>query len=189
MDLYSWRHIVGYVSQDCFLFYTTVRENILIGKPGAGDQEVITAAKMASIHEFIESLPAKYDTVIGDSGVGLSGGQRQRIAIARALVRNPEILIFDEATSSLDAESEMYVLKTIKNFLQKKTVIIITHRLTSLWIADQIHVLDKGKVVESGKYEQLIENKGLFWKLERLFRKEAEQSAITSKDETAAIKQ
>jgi ABC-type multidrug transport system fused ATPase/permease subunit len=176
LNIHKWRGFIGYISQDSFLFNTSVRENILIGKSDASEEEIMRAAQLADAHEFIEGLPAKYNTIIGDSGVTLSGGQRQRIAIARAFVRNPELLILDEATSSLDSESEQRIHESIKKLSQTKAILIITHRLPSLRIADQIYVLENGKVVESGQYEELIEKKGMFWRLEQLSRKSETQS-------------
>jgi ABC-type multidrug transport system fused ATPase/permease subunit len=175
-DIKAWRSLIGYVSQDSFLFNTTVRENILIGKPDAAEKEIIWAAQLANAREFIEALPEKYDTILGDSGVTLSGGQRQRIAIARAIVRNPELLILDEATSALDLRSEQYIYDSLKEFSKTKAVLLISHRLSSLRFAGQIYVLENGVIVESGQYDKLIEGKGLFWELEQLSRKNVEQS-------------
>ncbi len=175
-NIQSWRSRIGYVSQDPFLFNLTVRENIIIGKPDASDEEVLLAAKQASANEFIESLPEQYNTIVGDSGIGISGGQRQRIAIARALIRNPELLILDEATSSLDSESELVILELLKKSRGTKTILIITHRLSSLEFADQIYVLDKGTMVETGRYEELNKKRGLFWKLEQISRRKFEES-------------
>ena len=162
LNINSWRNFIGYIPQDIFLFNATVKENILIGKPDVNDEEVFKAAKLAAAHDFIEMLPQKYDTLIGDNGVSLSGGERQRIAIARALVRNPKILIFDEATSSLDEESERLILKSIKTLAVGKTVIIISHRFSTLRIADFIYFLDNGIVVESGTSEKLDRIKSNF---------------------------
>jgi ABC-type multidrug transport system fused ATPase/permease subunit len=162
LNINSWRNLIGYIPQDIFLFNATVKENILIGKPDVNDEEVFRAAKLAAAHDFIEMLPQKYDTLIGDNGISLSGGERQRISIARALVRNPKILIFDEATSSLDEESERLILKSIKTLAVGKTVIIISHRFSTLKIADFIYFLDNGNVVESGTSEKLDRIKSNF---------------------------
>ncbi len=175
-NIRSWRNAIGYISQDSFLFNISVRENIIIGKPGAGDDEVFQAAAQAGASEFIEALPGKYDTILGDSGISLSGGQKQRIAIARALIRNPELLIFDEATSSLDSETERGILDLLKSLRGKKTILFISHRLSSLDFADRIYVLDDGSVVESGNYNDLLDKKGLFWKLEQIARKKPAES-------------
>jgi ABC-type multidrug transport system fused ATPase/permease subunit len=168
MDLGSWRRFIGYVSQEPFLFNATVGENIMMGKPGATEQDIQRAAEMAGAHAFIRQLPDGYATLLGNNGVNLSGGQRQRVALARALVRDPEVLILDEATSSLDSESEKHIQESIKKFCGRKTIILITHRVMSMRIADTIYVLDDGRVVEQGNYEDLCENRGLFWKLVQL---------------------
>ncbi len=167
-NIKSWRNNIGYVSQDSFLFNVSVKENIIIGKPDAGDDEVLLAATQAGASEFIDALPEKYDTVLGDSGLSLSGGQQQRIAIARALIRNPEILIFDEATSALDSKTERSILDLLKSLRGDKTILLITHRLSSLDLADKIYLLDKGSISESGTYSELQQKKGLFWKLEEI---------------------
>lgn len=155
LNINSWRNLIGYIPQDIFLFNATVKDNILIGKPDVNDEEVFAAARLAAANDFIEKLPRKYDTIIGDNGVNLSGGERQRIAIARALVRNPKILIFDEATSSLDEESEKLILKSIKTLAFGKIVIIISHRFSTLRIADFIYFLDNGIVVKSGTPKEI----------------------------------
>ncbi len=141
-SLASWREKVGYVCQDPFLFNMTLRENILMGKPDATEEEMVSAAKMANIHDFIIGLPEAYDTVIGDRGVKLSGGQRQRIVIARSVIRNPQLFIFDEATSALDSESEAAVRRSIEKLAEKKTIIVIAHRDSTIEKADVIFDLD-----------------------------------------------
>lgn len=175
-NIQSWRNCIGYVSQEAFLFNLSVRENILIGKPEAGNDEILFAAKQADADGFIDTLPQKYDTIIGDSGLVLSGGQRQRIAIARALIRNPELLILDEATSSLDSESEQSIFESLKKLRGTKTILIITHRVSSLAFADQIYVLDNGVIVESGRYDELNRKRGLFWRLEQISKRELVES-------------
>jgi ABC-type multidrug transport system fused ATPase/permease subunit len=170
LNIHSWRNLIGYISQETFLFNASIRDNILVGNPKANEKEMIAAAKLANIHEFIQTLPEKYETALGDRGLTLSGGQRQRIAIARALIRNPEVIILDEATSSLDSESERQIEESLKRFFGEKTIIIITHRLSSLSIADRIYVLDNGSIVESGSYDELMKDRGLFWKLEQISR-------------------
>jgi len=156
---------IGLVSQDTFLFNMTIRENIGLGKLGATDDEIITAAKRARIHEFIMSLPSGYHTLVGERGSRLSGGQRQRIAVARALLRNPSILILDEATSALDAETEREILEELDEVTRDKTVISITHRLALAMRADRIYVVDRGEIAESGTHAELMVNGGVYRKL------------------------
>ncbi len=144
------------VPQDVILFGGTIRENIAYGKPNATDEEILLAARQANAYHFIESFPEKFDTVVGERGIKLSGGQRQRIAIARALLKNPSILILDEATSSLDSESEKLVQEALEVLMQGRTSIIIAHRLATIRNADQILVLDKGIVAESGTHKELL---------------------------------
>lgn len=165
MDLQSWRRCIGVVAQDTFLFSDTIRANIAFGKPNATLNEIEQAAQRAHIHEFIQTLPAGYDTFIGERGVLLSGGQRQRLAIARAILTEPEILIFDEATSALDSESEQIVQNAMDEIAQGKTVITIAHRLSTLRDSDMIVVIDNGYVIEKGKHDELLKNHGLYQKL------------------------
>ena len=162
LNLASWRKIIGVVSQEPFLFNASVKENILVGKPNATEEEIVTAATMANAHEFVMSLPKGYDTVLGDRGLKISGGQRQRITVARALIRSPQLLIFDEATSSLDTETERLIQKSIEGLKGEKTIIIISHRLSTIENADLIYILDKGRVIESGSYEELLANRDAF---------------------------
>jgi subfamily B ATP-binding cassette protein MsbA len=158
INLLSWRNLIGYVSQDIFLFNTTVRENILIGKPSASEEEILVVAKKANADLFIQALPQGYNTLLGERGLKLSGGQRQRIAIARAIIRDPELFIFDEATSSLDVESEKSIQESIYELAKEKTIIIIAHRLSTIENADVIYILDKGCIVELNSREESIEN-------------------------------
>ena len=162
LNLSSWRKMIGFVSQDTFLFHETVRENILLGNQGASEDEIKAAARTAFSHEFIESLPKGYATVLGDRGQKLSGGQRQRITVARALIRSPELLIFDEATSALDSESEKLIQKSIEDLSEHKTIIIIAHRVSTIKNADVIYVMEEGRIIESGTYEELIDKHGHF---------------------------
>ena len=157
----AWlRRQLGVVLQENFLFNRSIRENIALGDPGMPLERVIQAAQLAGAHEFILQLPEGYDTKVGDNGAGLSGGQRQRIAIARALVTNPRILIFDEATSALDYESEHAVMQNMRAICQGRTVLIIAHRLSTVRMANRIVVVEKGRIVESGKHEELVDRPG-----------------------------
>jgi ATP-binding cassette subfamily B protein len=156
---------VGIVQQTPFLFDTTIRENILFGKPDATEEELINAARNANILDFIESLADGFDTQVGEHGVKLSGGQKQRISIARVFLKNPPILIFDEATSSLDNESEALIQSAMEKLCKGRTTIIIAHRLSTVRNADFIYVLRNGKIVEEGKHEELLDNKGYYFKL------------------------
>ncbi len=164
----SWLDRIAVVTQEPFLFSGTIRDNIRYGRPDASDEEVRAAARAAHVDEFVESLPQGWDTDVGDAGVRLSGGQRQRITIARAILLDPEILIFDEATSSLDARSERYVQEAIDALLEGRTVFIIAHRLSTVRHADKILVLEKGRVVDVGRHEELMTRAGLYRELMQL---------------------
>lgn len=156
---------LGIVFQEAFLFNTTIRENIRLGKLDATDQEIIEAAKAAEIHQVIEKFPQGYDTIVGDRGGQLSGGQRQRIAIARAILRDPAILLLDEATSALDPETEAAINETISRLAKGRTLITVTHRLTSAMNSDCIFVLDSGHLVEQGTHQELLKREGLYQRL------------------------
>ena len=163
------RNQVAIVPQDVLLFGGTIRENIAYGRLNATDEEIIEAAKQANAHNFIQVLPEGYNTIVGERGMKLSGGQRQRIAIARALLKDPAILILDEATSSLDSESERLVQEALEILMKNRTSIIIAHRLSTIREADKIIVLEKGKVIESGTHDELIKNEeGLYRYLSQL---------------------
>ncbi len=164
-SLTSLRLFMGIVSQDNFLFNTTIRENIRYGLTEASEEEVIAAAKAAYAHDFIMKLPQQYDTVIGERGVKLSGGQKQRITIARAILKNPPLLILDEATSALDTESERIVQKALDNLMAKRTSIVIAHRLSTILSSDKIVVLNQGEIVAIGKHEELLNNCELYRKI------------------------
>jgi ABC-type multidrug transport system fused ATPase/permease subunit len=155
-DLEQLRGNMSIVPQDVILFGGTIRENIAYGKPNATEEEILAAAQQANAYNFIESFPEKLDTIVGERGVKLSGGQRQRIAIARALLKNPSILILDEATSSLDSESEKLVQEALEILMEGRTSIIIAHRLSTIRSADQILVLDQGIIAEKGTHQELI---------------------------------
>jgi subfamily B ATP-binding cassette protein MsbA len=161
----SLRQQIGLVPQETILFGVSIRENISYGKPKATEEEIVTAAKMANAHEFISALPDGYETLAGERGSKLSGGQKQRIAIARALLRNPRILILDEATSALDTEAERLVQEALERLLNGRTTFVIAHRLSTVQQADKIVVLAKGKIVEVGTHKELIQGKGLYAKM------------------------
>ncbi|PIS02121.1 MAG: hypothetical protein COT85_07005 [Chlamydiae bacterium CG10_big_fil_rev_8_21_14_0_10_42_34] len=161
-SLESWRNALGVVSQDTFIFNDTIEENIRFGFLDATADEVVLASKMAEAHEFISRLPQGYQTVLGERGYRLSGGERQRIALARAFVRNPEVLILDEATSSLDTQSEKLIQKALSHFQGKKTIIIVAHRLSTVIDANQIYVLERGRIVETGSHLELISSNGQY---------------------------
>jgi len=173
----SLRALLGVVSQDTVLLNDTVEANISFGSPGATRAQVEAAARAANAAEFIAGLPAGYDTVLGERGTRLSGGQRQRISIARALLRDPPILILDEATSSLDTESERLVQEAIDRLMHDRTVLVIAHRLATVRHADQILVLEDGHVVEHGTHAALIVRNGLYRRLHDLQFREPEPAA------------
>jgi len=161
-NLFNLREAIGHVQQDVFIFYGTIKENILYGKPNATMEEIIEAAKKARIHDFIMTLENGYETITGERGIRLSGGQQQRIAIARLFLKNPKILILDEATSSLDNITETLIQKSIDDLAKGKTTIVIAHRLTTIKNADEIIVIGKNGILERGKHEELINNKGYY---------------------------
>jgi ABC-type multidrug transport system fused ATPase/permease subunit len=150
------------VTQESILFNDSVRYNIEYGRPGSSREDIVKAAKDAYAHDFISELPEGYDTVIGERGCLLSGGQRQRTAIARAILKNPEILILDEATSDLDAESEYYVQKALENLMITRTTLVIAHRLSTVVNADKILVFNNGRIVDTGRHEDLIKKDGIY---------------------------
>ncbi|MBQ4151813.1 MAG: ABC transporter ATP-binding protein, partial [Schwartzia sp.] len=158
----SLREQIGIVPQETMLFSTTVRENIRYGRLDATDEELVQAAKDANAHEFIMQLPEGYDTKIGERGLNLSGGQRQRIAIARAILKNPQLLILDEATSALDTESEKIVQAALDRLMVGRTSFVIAHRLSTIFNADQIYVIEKGHIREHGTHEELLALGGLY---------------------------
>jgi ABC-type multidrug transport system fused ATPase/permease subunit len=167
-EIDSLRRKLAVVSQDTFIFNTSIRNNIAYGTEGASQAAIETAARQANALEFIQQMPEGFDTQLGDRGVRLSGGQRQRIAIARALLRDPEILILDEATSALDSVSERLIQKSLEKLSAGRTVIAIAHRLSTIANADKVVVLEQGRIVEQGKYQELLERRGHLWKYHQM---------------------
>jgi ATP-binding cassette subfamily B protein len=168
-DVKSLRDSIGLVSQDVFLFHGTVRENLAFARPEATDSEIIEVAKLAEAHDFILELPNGYDTVVGERGQKLSGGQRQRLSIARALLKNPRVLILDEATSAVDNETEAAIQRSLEQIRKGRTVIMIAHRLSTIVNADNIVVLDRGEIVAQGSHSALVRQPGIYqqlWKVQ-----------------------
>lgn len=165
LKIIDLRRFMGIVPQETFLFSGTIKDNISYAKSEATQEEIEKSARMANAHDFIMSLPEKYDTLVGEKGTRLSGGEKQRIAIARALLRDPKVLIFDEATSSLDMESEQLVQDAIDRLMKNRTTFVIAHRLSTVQHADRIIVLDHGQIVETGKHEELLQHEGIYKKL------------------------
>ncbi|MGH7148371.1 MAG: ATP-binding cassette domain-containing protein, partial [Nitrospiraceae bacterium] len=168
LSLKDWHSRIGYVPQEVNLFNDTVRANLLWGKPTVSCEETEAAARQAHADEFIRDLPQGYDTVVGSRGALLSGGQRQRLALARALIRKPELLILDEATSALDTESETMIQQTLEVLAGSICIIVVAHRLATVRRADRIYVLEEGRIVESGAWEALTMAGGRFNELRRL---------------------
>jgi len=168
VTLASLRRQIGIVTQETVLFNDTVRNNIAYGQPNVAQKEVEAAARAALAHDFIRTLPAGYDTVIGERGVRLSGGERQRLAIARALLKNAPILILDEATSALDSESEAMVQSALHNLMTGRTVFVIAHRLSTVRRADRIVVIENGAIADIGPHEQLMQKLGTYRRLYEL---------------------
>ena len=160
--LYDLRHNIGIVQQDIFIFTDSIKENIAYGNPNASMESVVNAAKLAQLHDFIETLPDGYETMLSERGVNLSGGQRQRLAIARAIVLDPPILILDDSTASVDTNTERLILNAMKNVMKGRTTFVIAHRLSTIRNADQIFVLDKGAIVAKGNHSSLIKEGGLY---------------------------
>jgi ATP-binding cassette subfamily B protein len=165
----SLRQNIGIVQQNVYLFSGTIRDNIAYGKPDATDEEIEAAARLAGADEFIEQLPDRYNTYVGERGLKLSGGQRQRVSIARVFLKNPPVLILDEATSALDNESERLVQKSIEKLTVGRTTITIAHRLTTIKNADRIVVLTADGIVEEGTHKELTEKGGMYADLYKLY--------------------
>jgi len=168
LKLKEYRKLLGMVTQESVLFNDTVYNNILMGKPEATRDEVIAAAKIANADAFISQLPNGYETNIGDDGGKLSGGQKQRVSIARAVLKNPPIMILDEATSALDTESEKFVQDALEKMMENRTSLVIAHRLSTIQKADWIVVMEKGDIVEQGSHQELMAQKGVYHKLVEL---------------------
>jgi ATP-binding cassette subfamily B protein len=175
----SLRGAIGFVSQDVFLFQGTVRENLTYGRPDASDEDVVRAATLAEAHTFIQSLPDGYDTIVGERGQKLSGGQRQRLTIARAILRDPAILVLDEATSAVDNETEAAIQRSLARVSADRTTIVIAHRLSTVRHAHRIHVLEAGEVIEAGTHEELVEAGGLY---AALWRVQTGEASLTGTD-------
>ncbi len=193
MRLESYRTQLGMVLQDSFLFDGTIRENVAFSKPDATEEEILNACRIARVDEFAEKFEQKYDTIIGERGVKLSGGQRQRVSIARAILANPRILILDEATSSLDSESEQMIQQGLSYLMQGRTTFVIAHRLSTIRRADQILVVEAGRIVERGTHQELFELGGRYWELytrqhgieQNLFLAPGEGDTVEETDESA----
>jgi subfamily B ATP-binding cassette protein MsbA len=165
VDLSQLRSMFAYVTQDAILFHDSVKENLLIAKPDASKDELENALQIANAYSFVNQLPKGIDTVIGDAGNKLSGGQKQRLAIARAVLKNPPIMILDEATSALDTESEKLVQDALQKMMQNRTSLVIAHRLSTIKSADEIIVLERGKIIERGTHKELLAHNGIYKKL------------------------
>jgi ATP-binding cassette subfamily B protein len=181
----SLRHQTAYVGQDVYLFRDTVRSNIAFGRPGAGEDEIIAAAKAACAHDFIMGFPLGYDTPVGEHGTQLSGGQRQRIAVARALVKNAPVILLDEATAALDSESEQAVQEAIEHLCQNRTTIVIAHRLHTIMHADAILVVEGGEIVERGRHDDLLRRGGRYASFFRLQQRDAGPPTLAPVSATA----
>jgi ATP-binding cassette subfamily B protein len=184
LPIAEYRRNIGLVLQEPFLFFGSISENIAYGRPDASRAEIIAAARAAHAHEFILRLPHGYDSMVGERGQGLSGGERQRISIARALLIDPRILILDEATASVDTETEQEIQKALDNLVRGRTTIAIAHRLSTLNKADRLVVLDRGEIVEVGSHEELMAREGAYF---RLYQAQARNIDTDLDDESKAL--
>jgi ATP-binding cassette subfamily B protein len=182
----DYRRQIGLVLQEPFLFFGTIADNIAYGMPEASRDQIVAAARAAHAHEFILRMPQGYDSLVGERGQGLSGGERQRISIARALLINPRILILDEATSSVDTETEKEIQNALDNLVRGRTTIAIAHRLSTLRKADRLVVMDKGLIVEEGTHDALLENKGAYWRLYEAQQRQAESEGAILRESVNA---
>jgi ATP-binding cassette subfamily B protein len=185
--LASLRRTFGIVQQDVFLFSATIKENIAYGSPEATDDDIYNAAKMARIHDFIETLPDGYDSWVGERGITLSGGQKQRVSIARTLLLNPKILVFDDSTSSVDTETEYLIQQALAELMKGRTTFVIAQRLRTVRSADQILVLKEGRIVERGKHEELIADDGLYRQIYDLELRDQEEAFDRERERLANI--
>ncbi|MGU9147327.1 ABC transporter ATP-binding protein, partial [Clostridium perfringens] len=165
VNVEALRDKIAYISQETFLFNGTILENLMLGNPYLTYEEIIEACKKAQIHDFINSLPLRYNTLVEENGSNFSGGQKQRLSIARAILRKPEILIMDEATSNLDSITEKAIEKTIHEFSEGMITIIIAHRLSTIMRCDNIYILEKGEIKEQGSHKELLEKQGRYYEL------------------------
>ena len=187
VTLSSLRRAFGIVQQDVFLFSATIRENIAYGASGATDEDIFNAAKLARIHEFIETLPDGYDTWVGERGITLSGGQKQRISIARTLLLDPKILVFDDSTSSVDTETEYLIQQALAELMKGRTTFVIAQRLRTVKSADQILVLKDGRIVEHGRHEELITQDGPYRQIYDLELRDQEEAFVHEQPREAAM--
>ena len=165
VNLYDLRNAIGIVPQDAFLFSDTIKNNIKFGKENATDEEVFIAAKQAVVHDNIVNFSSQYETILGERGITLSGGQKQRVSIARAIIKDPEILLFDDCLSAVDTETEEQILNNLLKISKNKTTIIVSHRVSSAKNADKIIILENGKIIQEGSHNQLVNQEGYYSEL------------------------